>query len=113
LPLEVRRERHAFQLQHELDILELAKQQRHRAVVAEAKAWDAEARAVQVATQVVEAEGKIARQRARAERFKTKAEKAKAKAARAKARAGFVINGRPWRITAPLSRLYSALKRAN
>ena len=50
---------------------------------------------------------------ARAAKAEAKAAKVKAKAARAKAKAGFVINGRPWRITAPLSRIYSALKRAN
>ncbi len=46
-------------------------------------------------------------ERGRAEKFKAKAARQKAKAARAKARAGLVISGGPWRITAPLSRLFT------
>ena len=49
----------------------------------------------------------------RAEKFKAKAARQKAKAARAKARAGFVIGGTPWRLTAPLSWLYYAIKRSD
>ena len=49
----------------------------------------------------------------RAETFKAKAARRKAKVARAKARAGFVIGGTPWRLTAPLSWLYYAIKRSD
>jgi hypothetical protein len=99
--------------EYELGVLEVAAQLKKRARQAEERAAVAEARAAAATARAVKAEANAAHEERRAAKFKAKAEKAKAKVARAKARAGFVINGRPWRITAPLSRLYSALKGLN
>jgi hypothetical protein len=85
-----------LEVEFDLGVLEVAAQHRMRARNAAAMA-----------------EARAAAAEQRAARFKAKAARAKTKAARAKARAGFVINGRPWRITAPFSRLYYALKRPN
>ena len=109
-----------IEAEYELGILETAarfkaraRQIEEQAAMAAARAAAAEARANTVERRASEAEASAAYQEARAEKFKAKAAKAKAKAARAKARAGFVIGGTPWRITAPLSRLFYALKRPN
>jgi hypothetical protein len=88
------------EVEYELGVLEMAA--RHKAHAAEVKA-----RAVAAGRRYG------ARQKARAEKFKAKAARLKAKAARAKARGGFVIGDRPWRLTAPLSWLYYAIKRSN
>lgn len=108
-----RQEQHAFAMRFELDALERANGSRARAAQAEARARHAEAAVAQARSRAASAETGAARAEARAAKAMARAAKAKAKAARAKARAGFVINGRPWRITSPLSRLYSALKRSN
>jgi hypothetical protein len=70
----------------------------------------AEANAATAQERALKAEAWADRLAARAANFKAKADKAKAKAAKAKARGGFVINGRRWPITAPIRRIYSALK---
>lgn len=99
-----RHEQQVFAVRYELDALERTNRCQLRAVQAEARAAEAQAKAATAQAKAATAETKAARAEARAA-------KAKAKAARAKARNGFVINGKPWRITAPLSRIYSALRR--
>jgi hypothetical protein len=73
----------------------------------------AETHAAEAIARAAKANAKAARASAKAVKANAKAAKAKTKAAKAKARAGFVIGGTPWRITAPLSRLFYALKRPN
>ena len=100
-------------VEYELGVLEVAAKRLDKAREAEARAAMAEARAVAAERRARAAGAEAAYEKGRAAKFMGKAERAKAKAARAKARAGFVINGRPWRITAPFSLLYYALKRSN
>jgi hypothetical protein len=102
-----------LEVEFELGVLEVAAQHNMKAREAEARATGAEARARAAERRARAAEARAAYEEGRAAKFKVKAARAKAKAARAKARAGFVINGRPWRITAPFSRLYYAFKRPN
>jgi hypothetical protein len=106
-------EQDALAVSLELDVLRQTNVFRERAARAEAKAAAADERAARAEAEAAAAEKRAGRAEASAEKARTRAEKAKAKAARAKARAGFVINGRPWPITAPLRRLYSALRRPN
>ena len=104
-----------MEAEYEFGQLELAAifktQRRHadyRAATAEAKAAEADARAAAAERKIRELKAFAAHQEGRAEKFKAKAARLKARA-----RAGFVIGGTPWRITAPLSRLFYALKRPN
>ena len=98
------------EVEYELGVLEVAAWHRAR----DRKPNEATARAVKAAEQRARTLAEYgARQKARAEKFRSKATRLKEKAERAKARAGFVIGGRPWRLTAPFSRLFYALKRSN
>lgn len=91
------------EVEYELGVLEMAALHKADAAAAAARAKQR--------IRALEQYGDV--QKKRAEKFKAKAERLKVKAARAKARAGFVIGGRPWRLTAPLSRLFFAWKRPN
>ena len=88
------------EVEYELGVLEMAARRKAHAAEVKARAAAAGRRYG-------------ALQKARAEKFKAKAARLKDKAARAKARGGFVIGDRPWRLTAPLSWLYYAIKRSD
>jgi hypothetical protein len=127
-------EQRAFAMRFELDVMRRLNKSEDRAVQAQNRAYNAEGRAAHAEAAVAQlgaklelaethaaeaiaraakANAKAARASAKAVKANAKAAKAKTKAAKAKARAGFVIGGTPWRITAPLSRLFYALKRPN
>jgi hypothetical protein len=103
----------SLDMQFELGAMEMATGCRRQLNETLGRIEAIEANAARAHERAIKAEATADRQAARAAKFKAKAEKAKAKAAKAKARGGFVINGRPWPITAPIRRLYSALKRPN
>lgn len=114
------REQRAFAMRFELDMMrrlntseDRAARADNRAHNAEGRAAHAEAEVARLGTRLESVETRAAYAEARAAKANAKAAKAKAKAAKAKAQAGFVIGGTPWRITAPLSRLFYALKRPN
>jgi DNA-binding beta-propeller fold protein YncE len=99
----------AVEVEYELGVLEIIARHKARAQ----RALEAEARANAAERRLSKAEQHGLRQKKRAEKFKAKAARFKKKAARAKARGGFVIGDRPWRLTAPLSWLYYAIKRSD
>ena len=103
----------AVDVEYELGVLEVIswhKLRAQRAVEAEARAT---VRAKTAERRLSKLEQHGLRQKKRAEKFKAKAARLKEEAARAKARGGFVIGDRRWRLTAPLSWLYYAIKRSD
>jgi hypothetical protein len=96
----------ALAMQFELGAMEMATTGRKQLHGASQQVEALKADAARARERTLAAEARAALQAARAAKFKAKAEKAKAKA-----RGGFGIRGRPWPITAPVRRLYSALKR--
>ena len=104
----------AMDVEYELGVLEIAarhKARAQRAVEAEASATARAKAAERRMTQAGAARAPPEKAGPRSSR--PRLHSLKEKAARAKARGGFVIGGRPWRLTAPLSWLYYAIKRSN
>lgn len=94
----------AVDVEYELGVMEMTAHFRAHAAKTRVRAAVAERK-------VRKLEQYAARQKKRAEKFKNKAARLKERAARSKAPAG--IGDRPWRLTAPFSWLYSAIKRSN
>lgn len=98
----------SLDMQFELGAMEMATGCRRQLNETLGRIGAIEANAAKAQERAIKAAARADRQAERAAKFK-----AKAKAAKARARGGFVIDGRPWPITAPIRRLYSALKRTN